>query len=55
MIYPILEYDAAREAFIEPAKVIRPLDMPEHCVITFFQDTIDKIVAEHDAAIMWAR
>ncbi len=52
MTYPILEYDAAREAFIEPAKVIRPLDMPEHCVITFFQDTINKIVAEHDAVML---
>ncbi|HID51154.1 MAG TPA: phosphorylase [Anaerolineae bacterium] len=52
MTYPILEYDATREAFIEPAKVIRPLNMPEHCVITFFQDTIDKIVAEHDAVML---
>lgn len=52
MTYPILEYDATREAFIEPSKVNQPLDMPEHCVITFFQDTIDKIVAEHDAVLL---
>ncbi len=52
MSYPILEYDPAHEAFIEPSKVIRPLDMPEHCVITFFQETVDKIVAEHDAVVL---
>ena len=44
MIYPILEYDSTREAFIEPSKVIRPLDMPGHCVICFFKEVVDKIV-----------
>ena len=50
--YPILEYDLAREALIEPSKVIRPRDVPEHCVICFFQEVIDKVVAEHGATLL---
>lgn len=49
MNYPILEYDPDKEAMIEPSQVYKPLDVSEHCVICFFQDVIDKIVAEHDA------
>jgi len=52
MTYPILEYDPTLEAFIEPSKIIRALDLPEHCVICFFREVLDKIVAEHDAKIM---
>ncbi len=52
MIYPILEYDSTREAFIEPSKVIRPLDMPGHCVICFFKEVVDKIVTEHNAKML---
>lgn len=42
MTYPILEYDPSCEALIEPSKVIRPRDLPEHCVICFFKDVIDQ-------------
>ncbi len=52
MIYPILEFDPTPEAFIEPSKIIRALDLPEHCVICFFREVIDKIVAEYDAKIV---
>jgi len=38
--YPILEYDAAPEAIIEPGRVIPRIDIPEHCVLCFFQDAI---------------
>jgi hypothetical protein len=41
MTYPILEHDPTRTAFIEPSKVIRARDMPEHCVICFFKEVID--------------
>jgi uridine phosphorylase len=49
--YPILEFDPAREALIEPSRLIKPCDIPEHCVICFFQEVIDHIVEEHQAAI----
>ena len=42
--YPILEFDPAREALIEPSRLIKPRDMPEHCVICFFQEVIEHIV-----------
>jgi uridine phosphorylase len=45
--YPILEYDDAREAIIEPGRVIDPLDgMPEHCVLCFFQNVIEQLVEQ---------
>ena len=44
MSFPILEFDPTAEAFIEPSKVIRPRDVPEHCVICFFKEVIEKSV-----------
>jgi uridine phosphorylase len=52
MNYPILEFDSTPEAFIEPSKILRARDLPEHCVIFFFKEVIDKVVIEHDAKIM---
>jgi uridine phosphorylase len=49
MTYPILEYDPTRKAFIEPSKIIEPQDIPEHCVVSFFHEVIDKVVAENNA------
>ncbi|HEX2996804.1 MAG TPA: nucleoside phosphorylase [Anaerolineales bacterium] len=51
MTYPIIEFDPTPEALIEPSKVIRARDLPEYCVISFFRDVIDKVVAEYDAKI----
>jgi uridine phosphorylase len=51
MNYPILEYDPTREALIEPSRVIEPRDMPEHCVICFFRDVLDKVIIAHDAKV----
>jgi uridine phosphorylase len=52
MKYPILEHDPTREAFIEPSKVIKTRDMPEHCVICFFMDVIEKVVKEHNGNML---
>src|SRR4026208_2452600 len=49
MTFPILEFDPAPEAFIEPSRVIRARDLPERCVITFFKEVIDNLIAEHGA------
>jgi uridine phosphorylase len=40
--YPILEFSTA-EAIIEPSRVIKPIDIPQHCVVCFFQDVIDEL------------
>lgn len=47
--YPILEFDATSEAIIEPRRVIEPLDMPEHCVVCFFQEVITRLCQEGKA------
>jgi uridine phosphorylase len=52
MISPILEYDPTRVAFIEPSKVNQPRDIPEHCVICFFKDVLDRVIFEHSARIV---
>jgi len=49
--YPILEFDPAREAMIEPSRVYPPLDVPEHCVICFFKDVVEKVVNAKKASI----
>lgn len=41
--YPILEYDASTAAIIEPRRVLKPMDIPQHCVVCFFQDVINKL------------
>jgi uridine phosphorylase len=44
--YPILEFDTALEAIIEPSKVIKPIDMPERVVLCFFQEVVSHIAAK---------
>lgn len=51
-MYPIIEFDPAPSAFIEPSAVIRPRDMPEHCIMCFFKEVIDVVVSEHNAKVL---
>jgi hypothetical protein len=44
---PILEFDPTREAMIEPSRVFQARDVPEHCVICFFREAIEKVVREN--------
>ena len=41
--YPILEYDASKHAIIEPDMVIPKFDVPEHCVLFFSNDLVNKL------------
>lgn len=50
--YPILEFDASRTAIIEPQNVVKKVDVPEHCVICFFQDVITKVVQQHNGEVV---
>jgi uridine phosphorylase len=50
--YPILEFDPAPEAFIEPSKVNPVHDIPEHCVICFFREVLDKVITEQHAKVV---
>jgi uridine phosphorylase len=49
--YPILEYDPEHEAMIEPARVIQAGDVPEHCVICFFREVVEKIASKFHARV----
>ena len=40
---PLLERDSARAAIIEPSRVIKPIDIAEHCVLCFFQEVIREV------------
>jgi len=42
--YPILEFDQSKEAIIEPSKIIKRINIPEHCVLACLYDVIDKLV-----------
>jgi uridine phosphorylase len=46
---PILEFDPAPEAFLEPRRLIRSIDAPEHCVLCFFADVIQDVCAADKA------
>lgn len=50
--FPILEFDPTPEAIIEPGKVIKPVDAPQHCVITFFQEVLTKLHEEGKSKII---
>ncbi len=43
---PLLERDSTRVAIIEPSRIIKPIDVAEHCVLCFFQEVIRELVRE---------
>lgn len=51
---PLLEHDYESESKIEPSRVIRPRDVPEHCVISFFQEINQKVIEEKQAKVVVA-
>jgi len=50
--FPILEFDPTPKAIIEPAEQVKELDVPEHCVITFFGEVLKKLHGEGQAKIL---
>lgn len=51
--YPILEFDSSPQAVLEPKKLIKPAEVPQHAVACFFQDVITKLRQEHEAQIIY--
>ncbi len=42
--YPILEFDSTLKAIIEPSEQVSKIeDIPQHCVITFFSEVLEKL------------
>lgn len=50
--FPILEHDFLSDSKLEPSRLIKPRDVPEHCVISFFQEVNEKIVTEKQAKVL---
>lgn len=48
---PLLDFDPSPRAFIEPQEQIRPLDVPTACVVTFFGDTVRRLL-DHGARVL---
>jgi uridine phosphorylase len=43
---PLLEFDGEPEALIEPSRIIRPIEIPERCVLSMYYTVIAKLAAE---------
>ena len=48
---PLFEHDYSSESKIEPSRIIKPRDIPEYCVISFFGEVNVKAVEEKSAKI----
>lgn len=51
--YPILEYDPAKRAVIEPTEVFEPIEISQHCVLCFFKDIVDNVAADTNAKVIF--
>ena len=50
--FPILEFDEDKNAFIRPSNMIKPIEgIADRCVLCFFSEAIEKIIAEHSHEI----
>ena len=50
--YPILEFDQDSEAVIDPQLVVKAMDIPEYCVLTFFADELQKMHQRNEIRIV---
>ena len=53
-VMPLLEFDPASRALIEPSEQVRRLDVPVACVITFFGDSVQRLLDEHGGRVLAA-
>jgi len=44
--FPILEFDPNKKALLNPSELVKPINIPNFCIITFFQEIIDKLVKQ---------
>ncbi len=44
--FPILEFDASRSAKIEPFRILKRIEVPPHCLITYFGEVIERLFKE---------
>lgn len=49
---PLMEFDPAQRALIEPSEQIRRIDVPAACVVTFFGDSTQDLLDKHDGRVL---
>lgn len=49
---PLLEFDDAVPAYIEPAEQVRARDVPRACVVTFFGDSVHRLIQSGRAKVI---
>ena len=49
---PLLEFDDAVPAFIEPTEHVRTRDVPRSCVVTFFGDSVRRLIQSDRAKLI---
>lgn len=49
---PLLEFDPAPTAVIEPTEQVRAIDVPEHALLCFLWDALDAFVARHGGRVL---
>jgi uridine phosphorylase len=49
---PILEFDPAPTAILEPSELFSPVDVPERCVICFFDEVVQGLAASGRARVI---
>ncbi len=50
--FPILEFDPNQKALLNPSELVKPINIPNCCVITFFQEIIDKLLKDGKARVI---
>lgn len=50
--FPILEFDEDKNAFIRPSNTLSPADVPERCVLCFFDKSIEKLLVEYPGKVI---
>ena len=43
--FAILEYDSSPRGIVQPSHVVKPIDVSPHCVLCFFHEVIQELVA----------
>lgn len=51
--FPILEFDSDSTAFIDPQKLLKPINIARRCVLCFFQDVLQQMHADGRLKIIY--
>lgn len=50
--FPILEFDSDKDAIIRPHNLVKKINIPKRCIVTFFADEMNNIIREYPSKII---